>query len=880
MSEKKETMSRVSKKKSDQKKRSKSTKNKKQASKPIFKKVILMAIALLAAIFIGGAGLFVYYASSAPELTEEDITGSISSDILDDKGNVIYTLGGQKRDVVTEDQVPQVLKDAIVSIEDQRFYKHNGIDPIRIAGAALANVTNGFASQGGSTITQQLIKLSVFSTDEADQTLKRKAQEAWLALKLERQYSKEQILTFYINKVYMSDNNYGMSTASDYYYGKELINLTLPEAAMLAGLPQSPNTYNPKTYPDKAKERRDLVLDMMVENNKLSAEDAKKTKSISVEENLVNRTEEQSNELVFDSYLKEVILEVEEKTNLDPHTAGLTIQTNLNMDAQKRLFDILNSDEYVNFPDQNLQAAVSMVDAKTGQLKAMGGGRNQEVQLGTNRAAEMNRSVGSAIKPLSTYGPAIEYLNYSTYQQIVDEPYEYNTGGSLYNYDRKYLGPISMRKAIIDSRNVPAAKTLQEVGYADATSFLKNVGIDPSKWNNEVGLVESNAIGGEITPIELSAAFAAFSNGGMYTEPYTVSTVTLQNGEEIDLTPESKQSMKDSTAYMITDILKDTVNSGSNQNLVPIEGVPQAGKTGTTNYTDEEKVKYNIPNDGAPDSWFNGYSSNYSIAVWVGYDKKFEDGNFLSTSSQQLPRKIYRSLMSYVSQSVENTDWKKPSSVVEVAIEAGSNPAKLPGPNTPTDKIVKELFVKGTQPTSVSSTFGEKLKAPSGLTAKYDKEKEEIAIKWDKYDPSNKTDSVSYILTVAGQTFETSDLSYIVQNPSEGKTDITLSVKIKDKIGPKATTSLTIPPKKEEKDSSSADGSSQSSEESSVESSVESTLESSLESSEPENSSESSSESKDESASQNSIKSSSSSESLKNPVSKPTTKKDSVSKEE
>lgn len=871
MSEKKENMSRVSKKKTDQKQRSNSSKKKKRGSNVTFKKVLIIILAFLAAIFIGGAGLFAYYASSAPELTEEDITGSISSEILDDKDEVIYTLGGQKREIATEDQVPQVLKDAIVSIEDQRFYKHKGIDPIRIAGAVLANVTDGFASQGGSTITQQLIKLSVFSTNESDQTLKRKAQEAWLALKLERKYSKEQILTFYINKVYMSDNNYGMSTASDYYYGKEISEITLPEAAMLAGLPQAPNSYNPKTNPDKAKKRRDLVLDMMVENKKLSAEEAEKTKSTSVEENLVNRTEEQANELIFDSYLKEVITEVKEKTKLDPYTAGLTIHTNLNMDAQKRLFDILNSDEYVNFPDQNLQAAVSMVDAKTGQLKAIGGGRNQEVQLGANRAAEMNRSVGSAIKPLSVYGPAIEYLNYSTYQQIVDEPYEYKSGGSLYNYDRKYLGPISMRKAITDSRNVPAAKTLQEVGYSNSTSFLKNLGIDPSQWNNKAGLVESNAIGGEITPIELSAAFAAFSNGGTYTDPYTVSKVTLQSGDELDLTPESKQSMKDSTAYMITDMLKDTVNLGSNQNLVPIEGVPQAGKTGTTNYTDEEKAKYNIPKDGVPDSWFNGYSSNYSIAVWVGYDKKYEDGNYLSTNSQQLPRKIYRSLMSYVSQSVENTDWKKPASVVEVAVEAGSNPAKLPGPNTPTDKIVKELFVKGTQPTNVSSSFGEKLAAPSGLAATYDEEKEEIVIKWNEYKSANKINTVSYILTVAGQTFETTDLSYIVQKPAEGKTDITLSVKVKDKIGPKATTSLTVPPKaekEEEKDSSTEDSSSQSSEESSIESSKPE--------SSSEISSESSSESKVEPESQSSVSSVLPDETTEKPADKPGSEKPAI----
>lgn len=868
MSEKKEPMSRISKKQAEQKKHTGSKKSKDKASKPLFKRILSVALILLVTIFVGGTGLFIYYASSAPELTEKDITGSISSDILDDKEEVIYTLGGQKREIATEDQIPQVLKDAVISIEDQRFYKHKGIDPIRIAGAALANVTGGFGSQGGSTITQQLVKLSVFSTNEVDQTLKRKAQEAWLALKMERNYSKEQILTFYINKVYMSDNTYGMSTASEYYYGKEISELTLPEAAMLAGMPQSPNSYNPKTHPEKAKKRRDLVLDMMLENNKISSDDVEKNKSVSVEQNLVDRTEEQSNELVFDSYLKEVISEVKEKTKLDPYTAGLTIHTNLNMDAQKRLFDILNSDEYVNFPDQNLQAAVSMVDAKNGKLKAIGGGRNQEVQLGTNRAAEMNRSIGSAMKPLSTYGPAIEYLNYSTYQRIVDEPYEYKTGGSLYNYDRKYLGPISMRKAIIDSRNVPAAKTLQEVGYADSTSFLKNLGIDPSTWNNNAGLVESNAIGGEVTPIELSAAYAAFSNGGTYTEPYTVSKVTLQDGEEIDLTPESKQAIKDSTAYMMTDVLKDTVNSGTNQDLVPIEGVPQAGKTGTTNYTDEEKEKYAIPKDGVPDSWFNGYSSNYSIAVWVGYDKKYEDGNYLSPSSQQLPRKIYRSLMSHVSQSVNNTDWKKPASVVEVAIEAGSNPAKLPGPNTPSSKIVKELFVKGTEPTAVSSSFGDELKAPSGLSATYDKEKDELAIKWNKYDSIRKKDTVSYSLTVAGRTVETKDLSYIIQSPSKGQVDITLSVNVSGQVSSKATTSIVIPLKQEEKDSSLEDQSSESSEVSSSESSIESPVESSIEDSKPE----SSTESIVESESQSKPDKSSVVKPIEKPIEKPTEK--------
>ncbi|MEK6190659.1 MAG: transglycosylase domain-containing protein, partial [Carnobacterium alterfunditum] len=282
MPEKKE-MSRVSKKANHSKKRSKN----KKSSSPLWKKAILGILILIAAIIIGGMGLFAYYVSSAPAITEAELTDTVSSTLLDSEGNEFLTLAGEDRELVTENDVPQVLKNAITAIEDQRFYTHIGIDPIRIAGAVVANVTDGFASEGGSTITQQLIKLSVFSTGTEDQTLKRKAQEAWLSLQLERDYSKDQILTFYINKVYMSDNKYGMGTASEYYFGKPIAELTLPEAALLAGMPQAPNAYNPITNPKDATKRRNLVLDMMLETEAITASEAQEAKSVDVSEGLV-----------------------------------------------------------------------------------------------------------------------------------------------------------------------------------------------------------------------------------------------------------------------------------------------------------------------------------------------------------------------------------------------------------------------------------------------------------------------------------------------------------------------------------------------------------------------------------------------------------------
>ena len=800
MPEKKE-MSRVSKKQTQKAKRSKKGKKNKKSSSSLWKKILVGMIILIAAVLIGGMGLFAYYVSSAPDVTENDLIDTVSSTLIDSKGNEFLSLSSEDRELVSENDVPQVLKDAIIAIEDQRFYKHIGIDPIRIAGAVVANVTDGFASEGGSTITQQLIKLSVFSTGSEDQTLKRKAQEAWLSIKLEQKYSKEQILTFYINKVYMSANQYGMGTASEYYFGKPLAELTLPEAALLAGMPQAPNAYNPNTNPNDATKRRNLVLDMMVENGAITASEAQEAKAVDISEGLVDHSDEETNSLVFDPYVKEVLAEVERKTNLDPYTSGLTIYTNLDMDAQQRLYDIVNTDEYVSIEDEKIQTGISLVDVNTGQLKALGGARDQEVQLGTNYATELNRSVGSNIKPLTAYGPAIEYLNYSTYEQVVDEPYTFKDGTPINNYDNRYEGQISLRRGLVDSRNVPTTKIYEDVPREQVSEFLTNLGIDPKTLNpGSKGLVESNGFTGNITPVALSGAYAAFANGGTYTEPYTVSKIVLEDGEEINLKPESAKAMEESTAYMITDMLKDVASNNSSR--VGLNGIPQAGKTGTTNYEEKDKIKHNIQKNGVPDKWYTGYTTNYALSVWVGHDDFF-DSIDNEGSERLLPQQIYQALMSYVSQSVESSDWTKPKSVVEVAVEKGSKPAKLAGPDTPSSDITTELFVKGTEPTTVAAKKPEKeeskeeeitLEAPSGLTATYNEETDALSIKWNAY----SQEGISYVLTVGSESYSTNDLSYIVQSPTPGELPITLAVQAGDKTGPAASTSVLIPPKKEE----------------------------------------------------------------------------------
>lgn len=794
MSDKKQ-MSRVQK----NKKNTSRPKKKKKNNKSLLKKIFQFCLLIGTILFISGVGLFAYYAANAPELTEKELLGTFSSELLDDKGNAFYVLGSENREFVSSEEIPDVLKEAVVSIEDQRFYKHFGVDPIRLGGAVLANIKKGFGAEGGSTITQQLVKLSVFSTKEEDQTLKRKAQEAWLSVQLERQLSKDQILTLYINKVYMSDNVYGMGTASEYYFNKPISDLDVHEAALLAGMPQAPNAYNPYSNPERAKKRRDRVLFMMVDHGVLTQEKADAAMALPITEGLTDRSEEKQNNLVFDAYLKQVLKEVRAKTGLDPYTAGLTIQTNLDMDAQQRLYDILNSDEYIKFPDERIQAGVSMVDVKSGQVKALGGGRKQEVQLGSNRATELDRSIGSTMKPLSVYGPAIESLKYSTYQQVTDDAYKYpGTDTVVRNYDNTHKGQMSIRQALVDSRNIPAVKTLEAVGLKESEAFLSKVGI--SNLNDGKGLYWSNAIGGEVTPMQLSASYASFANGGNYTDPYTVSKVTTANGQEIDLTPAPSVAMSEATAYMVTDILKDVATAYKSS--VGISGVTQAGKTGTTNYTAEDKKKHGIPSSGVPDSWFSGYTTNYSISVWVGYDKQFEENSWLSTENgtRQLPRQIYQKMMSYAAESVENSDWSRPSSVVEVKVEKGSDPAMLPGPNTPDDAVVTELFIKGTEPTTESDQYGEELTAPTGLTAEYDEGNDELDIEWDDYEFSNDDldEDIVYLIKVNDATYTSTDNQYSLSSPPEGTVTVSVSVQAFGSTGPEATVTLDIKAVEEE----------------------------------------------------------------------------------
>lgn len=692
------------------------------------KRIALAVVAIGIALFIGGAGLFAYYVSKAPDLDEEALKDPISSEIYDVNGELFATIGaGENRKYIDYEDIPQEMVDAIIATEDARFFDHFGIDIWRLGGAVVANLRDGFGAQGASTITQQVVKNSFFTNEKK---LERKAQEAWLAIQLERQYSKEEIFEMYFNKVLMSGTVYGFGTAAEYFYGKELNELKLEEMALLAGMPQSPNNYNPFKNPERAAQRRDIVLSLMVQHDKITEADAKAAKETDVTAGLLPEEERKTNfASKYPAYLDVVLEELGEKEKESLLAEGIKVYTTLDPAAQEIVESVMNDDS--NFPTETIQSGISVIDTQTGAIAAIGGGRNFEGRPFNYADDLKDRSPGSTLKPLVDYGPAIEYLKWSTGETTVDEPMNYKTDKSkrINNWDNKYLGTMTAREALYTSRNVPAVQTFNEVGAEKSQEFISKLGIEVDH------LVESDAIGGgkvNISPIQMAASYAAFGNEGIYTEPYSISKIEYRDGSTESLKPKAVSAMSDATAYMVTDILRDVVSSKPNASgtAANVPGVDIAGKTGTTNYGADDFAKYNLPSSAVPDSWFAGYSPNYSIAIWSGYEKRSEP--ITSWEERRLPQNLFKSIMTDLSKNVPNTKFKQPDSVTSATIVVGSKPLKLAGKNTPSNLKSTELFVKGTEPKEVAIEVEEEvqIEAPTDVYATYNDASQQIELTW------------------------------------------------------------------------------------------------------------------------------------------------------
>ncbi|SDL67652.1 penicillin-binding protein 1A [Sediminibacillus halophilus] len=704
--------------------RRKQLKQQKKQKKSLFKKIVKTLLIVVLLIGIGIGGLFTYYIATAPKLDAESLAVPASTKLLDVNGEEFANLGEEKRTKIDYEDLPPLLVDAVTATEDSRFFDHIGIDFRRIGGAILANITGGFGAEGASTIDQQVIK-GAFLTPE--KTLKRKVQEQWLALRLDAKYSKEEILEMYLNRIYYG-NVYGVAEAADFYFGKEdLSDLTLPEAAILAGLPQRPSAYDPTRNPELTQERMNTVLSLMVQHGKISQEEADQASEVSVESLLV---ESQQESTPYQAFIQQVQDEVSEKLDADIYNDGLEIQTTLDPNAQKHVEYLLSEDESnpINYPNDEFRAGLTVLDTTSGAIRAIGGGRNLDnTQGGWNYAIDNERrQAGSTFKPIIDYGPAIEYEQWSTYHQINDDGRYHIAGTDSYidNWNGQHNGWMSARSALAQSLNVPAVKTFEEIGASRAQEFAEGLGI---KFHED-SIALTDAIGGSstgVTTLQMAGAYSAFGNKGIYNEPYAVTKVTYSDGRTVDLKPEPKSAMHEYTAYMVTDMLKSVVNDPSGTGkAAKVPGLPMAGKTGTTNLEGKE---------GSPDSWFSGYTTNYTIAVWTGYDDQKQTLN--GHSETVIAQDLFRETMSYLSDGIETADFTKPDSVVEVQVEKGSNPAKLPSEYTPQSNIVTELFVKGNEPSKTSQKF-DRIDAVSGLKASFNEESQSIDVSWD-YDQGN-----------------------------------------------------------------------------------------------------------------------------------------------
>lgn len=490
----------------------------------IIKRIFAWSFTLIMLGVISGIGLFAYYAKDAPIVTQTKLQSEGSSALYTSDGKLLLTLGAERRNYLHSDKIPQRMKDAVISVEDKRFYKEPlGLDPIRIAGSLLANIKGHDISAGGSGITQQLIKLSVFSTDTSQRTLRRKAQEAWLAMQISRQYSKEQILEFYVNKVYMGYNIFGLGTAASYYFGKSPSKLDLAQTALLAGMLNAPIKFDPYLYPQNVQYRRDIVLYAMLKNNKITNQEYQQAIKEPVQTGLRPRhsnNDHSERRKIDDPYIKEVVNEAQEK-GFDPYNSNLKITVNIDQKAQNELYELANSNK-IPFTNDKMQVGATVVDPINGHVVAIVGGRHlPNLALGYNRAVQTGRSTGSSIKPILDYAPAIEYKNWSTAQILSDTPYIYSgTNIQLFDWDNRYLGPVTMRYALEQSRNVPAVRTLEDVGFNKGIKFAKKMGINIEK---KQGL--SAAIGANASSLQMAGAYGALANDGVYHKPQFISKI-------------------------------------------------------------------------------------------------------------------------------------------------------------------------------------------------------------------------------------------------------------------------------------------------------------------------------------------------------------------
>ncbi len=733
--------------KNTNKKVSKTNKSKK---KKILKIVLAIFLGLCVLGIIGVACLIMYIVAKAPNFNPDNLYKQESSVFYDINGDVYATLGNEKRENVKYSDLPEVLINAIVATEDSRFFEHNGVDWARFIKATLLQLVGKSEAGGASTITMQVSKNDVTQDKTATgiKGILRKFTDVYMSLEqIEKHYTKEEIMEFYVNSYYLGGGASGVEQACQTYFGKSVSEINLAEASIIAGLFQLPGAYDPLVHPEATEVRRKTVLNLMVRHGYITEEEKNAALAISVEDLLVSdaksSADNDSNLSFINTVTAQLIKEFGEKGN--PYTTSMEVWTTMDPDKQDHINKIMSGDTW-KWENDNVTAGIAVIDVKTGAISAVGGGRNL-VARGTNTALDIKKQIGSTSKPIYDYAPGIEYENWSTYEPFTDEKYAYSDGTEINNWDVKYEGFLTARTALAHSRNVSALKAFQANKNSNILKFVKGLGLHPEESNGFVH--EAHAIGGYNGeyPIAMAAAYSSFANGGYYVEPYSYTKVTFrQSGETVEKKVEKSRAMSEETAYMVYDMLISSGKYGLG-NQYNVNGATYGAKTGTSNFDDKTKKLLGLPDNAINDYWVSGVSPDYAISVWYGYIRNYQrkdpnKDNYCKDCYNTINEIYHRKLFQAVAKGFfkKGSSISMPSGVVKVEVENETYPAKLPSAYTPDNMKVTELFKKGTEPTDVSDRYA-KLDDVTNLSSKVNGN--EVTLSWTGIKTPNAIDEES-----------------------------------------------------------------------------------------------------------------------------------------
>lgn len=676
------------------------SKTNKKNRKRYLEKFLIIIIVVAFVIIGSGMGVVAAYLKDAPEFDPQKLEAVETSLVFDDENQIVAKLHAvQNRINVELELIPDDLINAFIAIEDPRFKKHFGIDIKANFGALWSVIRHRSYVRGGSTITQQLVKNAFLSQEK---TMKRKVQEIWLALQVENKYTKEEILEYYLNQIFFGHTANGVQSASQVYFGKNVQDLTLAEAAMLAGITRNPSIYSPYINFDRAKERQEVILNEMVKNKFISREEAEKAKTEEIHlVGLKDSYESYKAPYFVDHVIREVVRILKEEYGISSDEAfnriyngGLRIYTTVNMKIQQKAEQVMTDPK--NYPkttaDSNNtpqpQGALAIIDHSNGHIKALVGGRQHEKRLGLNRATQSYRQPGSSFKPISVYSTALD-VGYTAASVVDDTPVFYKTWAPE-NQNRRFNGLVTIRKAIENSINVVAVKVLDSVGINRGIEYAQKLGInslilDGSKNDFNLPAMALGGLTKGVTPLEICSAYSTFANKGIYIEPIAITKITDKE-DRILIEPLQKQraAINEQTAFMITDMLKGVIKRGTGWRLANFP-FPAAGKTGTTN--------------DSKDIWFIGYTPYYVGAVWIGHD---EPTKMTNVAGGLQPALIWKQVMETAHKGLSVKGFSRPSNItgpIEVCSVSGKLPTELCEHDPRGSKVITEYFIKGTEPT-------------------------------------------------------------------------------------------------------------------------------------------------------------------------------------